>query len=382
MKALSLYPRLNYKLTFAGLIALAKSVLNVDSSVESVVSSIYKGKRPYFFNNGRSGLLFILRLFPQAKRVAVQPYTCLSVLEAIVQAGCSIVFLDINNSLTIDLNDLKHKIDKIDIIIVTHIYGSAAAMSEIIDIAKDKILIEDCAHAFYSEDNSNELLGLKGTFSFFSHGFAKFPSAISGGFVFVNDKRYIEKFDSGYIQLDKESRVVPIKNIFRAIGFSILHQPHIYKFLTKKIKSSRKTESNNNIQIKKLSISNLHLFRAELQDIVLKRKVQRDNMNTLLSSIKNNHIFVSIEHTENTNGFMLALIVDNPERMIHYMLEHGIEVGQHFRQTYFIAPQYGYIKGNCPYYESIIDKIVVLPTHYNYPERVIRKMGGLLMNYN
>lgn len=71
---------------------------------------------------------------------------------AILAAGAMPVYADVEaDTGLIDINDLKHIVSeqKIDAIIVTHLYGLMADMHQIMQIAKDKGIrvIEDCAQA-------------------------------------------------------------------------------------------------------------------------------------------------------------------------------------------------------------------------------------------
>ena len=82
--------------------------------------------------------------------VGVQPYTCSSVLTAIVAAGYQPLFIDINEQLTLDGDDLKRKLTQLNALIVTHTFGTPANIDQIKRLAGHLPILEDCAHAFLS----------------------------------------------------------------------------------------------------------------------------------------------------------------------------------------------------------------------------------------
>ena len=78
----------------------------------------------YFSNSGSASLRFFLKLQGSGKRVGVQVYTCPTVLEAITAEGCIPVFLDINPEYyTSTIDYVKDTIDKMDILLLTHLFG-------------------------------------------------------------------------------------------------------------------------------------------------------------------------------------------------------------------------------------------------------------------
>jgi len=93
---------------------------------------------------------------------------------AINQIGANVVYIDIDrSSMLIDINDLVQNLknNKIDVLIVTHLYGQVAPMNEIIELSKQykfKIL-EDCAqsHGSKFEGKKTGSFGDVAAFSFY-----------------------------------------------------------------------------------------------------------------------------------------------------------------------------------------------------------------------
>lgn len=96
----------------------------------------------------------------------------ISTAETILQTGAKPVFIDIDEFSTIDAKKIEEKITKNTIAIVpVHLYGQAADMRTIMEIAKKHHLyvIEDCAQAHFAEFNKQAVgtFGDIATFSFY-----------------------------------------------------------------------------------------------------------------------------------------------------------------------------------------------------------------------
>jgi len=129
--------------------------------------------------------------------VIVPSLTFVATVNAIKYLDAIPVFADINSyeDLTISPSDIEKKITpKTKAIIVMHYGGFPCDMSTVIQIAKKYNLriIEDAAHAPYSEYNSIKLgtIGDIGCFSFFSN---KNISTGEGGMLVTNNIEFYEK---------------------------------------------------------------------------------------------------------------------------------------------------------------------------------------------
>ena len=226
-----LISRFQYTLNFfTTLLSFWNIFYNVTSI--SVQSLIFKNNPTYFANNARSLLRILLSSVSSKKlNIGIQAYTCNTVFQAINKAGHDIVFIDINNSYGIALNDLKRKINCIDVLIITHTFGFPSNIEKIQSIAKNKIIIEDCAHAFLSRYKKVPV-GSYGDAAIFSFGFAKFPPVGQGGFALINNPEKFPLFNKNYNLLPKESTIAEIVHFFKKIIYSIAFQKPWYGLFT------------------------------------------------------------------------------------------------------------------------------------------------------
>jgi dTDP-4-amino-4,6-dideoxygalactose transaminase len=128
--------------------------------------------------------------------VITTPFTFIATSETISQAGAKVVFADIldDGTYNIDPKSIEKKITKkTKAIIPVHLYGHPANMNEIMAIAKkhNLMVIEDCAQSFtgkYKYGNEWKYLGNIGTCGTFSFFPAKNLGAFGdGGLITTND---------------------------------------------------------------------------------------------------------------------------------------------------------------------------------------------------
>ncbi len=131
--------------------------------------------------------------------IITTPFTFTATGDAILRAGATPVFMDIDIS-TYNINHIKIQeylttsSDRVVGLLPVHIYGQACNMDEIIKIAKvhNLFVLEDAAQAFGGMWNSRKLgsIGDAGAFSFFpSKNLGTFGD---GGMVATNDDRIAE----------------------------------------------------------------------------------------------------------------------------------------------------------------------------------------------
>lgn len=131
--------------------------------------------------------------------VITTPFTFIATAEAITHCGATPVFADINpKTFNIDPKKIEARINaRTRAILPVHLYGQAADMTPIMELAKKHNLkvVEDCAQALGAEYNGRKVgsIGDAGCFSFF-------PSKVigafgDGGMVTANDAAVADKME-------------------------------------------------------------------------------------------------------------------------------------------------------------------------------------------
>lgn len=206
MNLLGLHKRMEDKLGFAFSKVLNDSKLINGSEVEILSRSLedfLKVKHALPCANGTDALqLAVLALdLPKGSEIIVPSHNYISGPEMIVACGHVPVFCDVDlNSFNATCGDIDSKItSNTKAIIITHLYGQAADMQDIMSLARTKGLkvIEDNAQSFGADSQlDNEVIkagtiGDIGTTSFY-------PTKVlgclgDGGAVFTNSDEYADK---------------------------------------------------------------------------------------------------------------------------------------------------------------------------------------------
>lgn len=136
--------------------------------------------------------------------IITAPITDLGTIIPILYQQCIPVFADVNETCSMDAEDVKRKItSKTKAIIVVHLFGNPCPMDEIAKIAKEhKIpLIEDCSQAHFTE-YKGKYVGTLGDIGCFSFQQSKHMTTGDGGMTITSNKDYYERMklfvDKGY----------------------------------------------------------------------------------------------------------------------------------------------------------------------------------------
>jgi len=366
-----LYPRLNYHFKTINLLTCWWNYSHSTVRFKKKLEDYFQRDRVCLTSSASTGIYKVLRALKPGVKVGVQPLTCPSVLKAIVEAGATIEFLDINEQLQLSIDAVVEKKEHLDVLILTHLFGiplDVAGFRAI--VGTETLIIEDCAHAFMTKWE-NQPVGKQGDFSCFSFGRAKFPSSLGGGAVIVNNPAY-----KGRIEADKPMLFSKELLVWSsAILLKIIHLPLFYAVLGVRLKNHKSKKSDYTTGISRVSISYL-MSIWHLKDAMLNR--QLFNWNCVANAIETANSLTVCSRTSTTNGFLVAALAENRERIITEFRNEGIEIGKHFVATFDKLPFYGYVPGECPVYERINQQLLTFPSHYQYPASSIRKIISVL----
>jgi perosamine synthetase len=117
-------------------------------------------------------------------KVLIPSYHCSSMVEPVVVAGAEPIFYKINSDTSVNLDDIKSKIDSsTKLLMVTNYFGFPQDLSRIRSFcdAHHIMLLEDCAHSFFGSCDGKPL----GSFGNYSIASAmKFFPIYDGGYLF------------------------------------------------------------------------------------------------------------------------------------------------------------------------------------------------------
>lgn len=141
---------------------------------EEEFSSFIGGVEALGVANGTDALEIAIKALdlPKNSVVLVPANTFAASAEAVVSNGLRVKFVDCGEDYSLDILDLKSKIDsEVSAILVVHLYGIPANIQEILNLAREWNLkvIEDCAQAHGARFNGQRVgsFGDVATFSFY-----------------------------------------------------------------------------------------------------------------------------------------------------------------------------------------------------------------------
>ncbi len=152
-------------------------------------------------------------------KVLMNAFTLAPVPGAVAHAGAQPVFMEINDSYTIDLADLDRKAASsgAKVLLLSHMRGHICDMDELMAIARRYGLrvVEDCAHTMGAKwrDTFTGRFGLAGCFSLQSY---KHANAGEGGLLVTDDPDVAAKaiLYSGSYMLNAQHRARPDLEVF------------------------------------------------------------------------------------------------------------------------------------------------------------------------
>lgn len=205
--------------------------------LEEWFKHFHKKHHAFSFSSGRAAFYAILCALelPKNSQIAIQAFTCIAVTNSVSWAGHTPLYIDIDKTLNMSVDDLEKKITKnTRVVVVQHTFGIPADIEKIAAVAKKNncILIEDCAHALGAKIG-NIPVGSFGDVSFFSFGRDKVVSSVFGGIVITNNELYSKKL----IEIKKTLTQPPYSFVAQQLLYAPLYTIalFLYPFLIGKL---------------------------------------------------------------------------------------------------------------------------------------------------
>ena len=305
----------------------------------------------FVLNHCRTGIVLALDVLqlPAGSRVGLMTYNCHTVMNAIWQAQLTPVFIDVTNELTLDVNDLRKKIDGMQALVITHLFGIINDVSAIKKLFPDIVIIEDCAHAYAH--------AVEGDFGVYSIGQGKFPSVGDGGVLEVKNKKYLDAVAKVYSTITDYTSREESKLYYKLWFRAFINQPLIYKFITLPLKQKRDMGvTPQKESIKRMSIGVNRLLKNKKQDYT--HNIQERKRTA--ESITRKYNITNYELGE--NAFMLVVHTKTPSALQERFRRNGIDSATHFANSIDWARAFGY-KGDCPNSERLTNELLMIPIY-------------------
>ena len=368
-------------------------------------------KHSLSFNSGRSSLMAILEAINVKKgdEVLLQGFTCNSAVVPILQRKAKPVFVDIDNSLNLDPEDLEKKITpKSKAVMVQHTFGCPAEIESILEIVRKNslFLIEDCAHSLGAK-YKGKFCGTFGDAAFFSFGRDKIISSIFGGMAVTSDDNLAKKIEQFKEKLDYPSNFWIFQQLLHPVLIHYLVFPayrfpsfgkillvffqkikvlskavyrkekkgEVSKYFPKKMANAFAVLALN--QFKKLERFNSH--RREIAGLY-REELERTANFVLPFSEKG-----SSQDKENVY-MRYPVLIKNSDDIIKKARQKRILLNDGWRKSPIVPldtdiKKMEYIPGSCKNAERVAGTILNLPTHINISQKEAEIVVDFLKKY-
>lgn len=363
-------------------------------------------KYAFSFNSGRSALMAILNSLGLEKgdEVLLQAFTCNAAVNPILAIGAKPVFVDVDETINLDPNDLKEKItSKSKAVMIQHTFGWPSQIEKISEISRQNnlFLIEDCAHALGAKYKEK----FCGTFSqaaFFSFGRDKIISSIFGGMAVTNNDKIGEGIENFRKKLDFPSNfwilqqllhpvlmnylILPAYGLNQYLGRILLGIFHQLSILSKGVYEKEKKGQIPQYFPKKfpmaLAILALNQFRKLDKFNEHRRKITKFYEENLKQKFE---LPLFREKSDILPTFLRypILVKKNTDEILRLARRRKIYLDDGWRKSPVVPPDTKIDKmncslGSCPKAEEIANSILNLPTHINISEKEAKKIIDFL----
>jgi len=339
-----------------------------------ILKNYFQQGEIFFFNSARSALTFLLKQLENKEKneIITQAFSCLVVPNAIKFAGYKPIYVDIDETYNLEVEDLKRKInEKTKAIIIQNTFGIPAKIDEILEIVKEKdiFIIENLTHSLGAKFKE-KYLGNFGDFTILSFNRNKTISSIIGGAVVFNNKNLIEKIKTNYKNLDE----LPQKEIQKILftGKILYQAKRNYNFLMKIYlkflrKSSKIYEMISFIEKQGKKPKNyLTKFPEVFFPLLLNQLKKLEKFNRHRKEIADIYLSKSPLNFKGEPIFLrFPVLVKNRDKILARFKKENIYLGDWYKCV--LDPCSGlkifdYEFGSCPKAEEITKRIINLPT--------------------
>lgn len=362
-----------------------------EENLKEKLKKYFDNSRIFLFESGRTSLTILLKAleFSPESEVLIQAFTCVAVPNSVQWAGLKPVYVDIDETLNLNPDDLEKKItDRAKAVIVQHSFGVPCDINSIRQICEkhNLILIEDLAHSLGNTFGGKKL-GTLGNASILSFGRDKVISGICGGAIVTRDEalsKKIEKIASG---LPRHTAPWVFKQLlYPTQMFVVLHTYFLFglgkfiHFVINRLKLAPRVITRE----EKRGENNAEFFVGLPGALCCIASQQFEKLDVFLAKRKKIAKLYAEELGETFNSsssyLRYNIFVDKPHSLRKFAGRHGIFLGNWYDQV--VAPRdvdlekVGYVDGSCPLAEEKAKQIVNLPTNPNMSmgdvERVIK----------
>jgi perosamine synthetase len=355
--------------------------------------------------SGRSALTACLKAanIGEKDEVLLSAYTCLAVPTAVIAAGATPVYVDIDfSTLNVDTDAIFANLSpRVRAIVVQHTLGKPAPIRAIINRAQAHgiLVIEDCALALGSKLDG-DYVGTLADAAIFSMELSKTLSAGWGGILVVNNEALARDTAQLYSTLHEPSWRASTRDLWQTVISSWCYQPTVPRVVEKYIMyagfksrffraSTPKLEFEGHISanfLLKMGGIQAALAAHQWGDFVNIAAACENNANRLRGFSTQLGLLTPGMPSPNETAVAprLSLLVNDRETIIRYFWQQGVELGQWFDGPLSPIPSnslFNYQASDYPVAAKIAKHVVNLPCHSRLSDVDLLHIGKVLKKF-
>jgi dTDP-4-amino-4,6-dideoxygalactose transaminase len=326
------------------------------SEFERAFAEKYGVKNCIGLANGTDALYIAMKMLGigPGDEVITTAWSWISTSETVSQTGARPVFVDVDEYYTIDAAQIESKITpRTKALIPVHLYGQAAQMDVITEIAKkyNLFLIEDCAQSHFTKFNGHNAgtFGQAGTFSFYpGKNLGAYGDA---GAILTNSNDLADKF-----------------RMYASHGALIKHH-HEMEGINSRLDGLQAAVLN--VKLKYIDEWN----KRRQENALLYSELLKEVPNLKISRVREN-----TEHTFH----IYCIQAGKREALRDYLAENGIETQIHYPVMLPFMPAYKYLNykhEDFPRAYAAQDKILSLPMYAELEEKEIKYITDCIKKF-
>ena len=353
-------------------------------------------------------LEYLKKKYPKKKEIIINSYNLAEMANICKNLGLKIVFTKLNENLFLDSFDLKKKINRNTLAVVTtnifNTYNSVKSVKSICQRAKVP-MIEDNAIYFGNYKiirNRKIFSGSFGDYVLNSFNIMKNISAMYGGSVSTNDREFVKYANKEIAHYKKFPIIKFLKQTLIFIILKILKIKLIYKYLF--IHLIKKANKNNNLfilglvypsikfklqkipkeyftQINKLSKKMIYIQLYDRKNFDKNHIKKKYNNIYYYKTLKRKKIkqIKLIKHEDsnfqNFNDF--PILVKKKKELVNYLFSKGIET----KTIQYIDCQNIFSRNKSKHLDYYEDRILCLPNHLEISKEYINYIIDNLIKF-
>ena len=326
------------------------------------------GKEALGVGSGSDAIFIILKEIKNkfgAGEIICSDYSCKSIPRAIIKAGFKPVFVDVEESLSLDISLVKKAIsNETKAILIYHPWGFPHNQNIFEYCRKNKILcIEDCAKG-WGFHNNKKRLGSMGDYSFFSFRTGKLLHSGSGSIIISKDKIGIP--------LKKYPKFLSLFNfidLFLRKLINLTRPKAVFDYLFDKTEAIRIGNAEAYLTLKQV---------VSIKDIGEKRINNYDKISKTLDKTK----FKMIEFNKGeVIPLSFPLLVNKRKEFGKLFKNCGVDARAYYVHTNSseFDSYKSFLNGNSV---KISEKIINIPIHEKLKNREVEKIINVIQNAN